>query len=198
MVQPVMTSMGRTAKVFATTGNRVISETFKDKKGTTTIVTRVLNSEGDVLATRMKRLFSTLLLNGKKILTRNEEIHAQEKVAGTDIPKKGREYINKFFYQKDRLLSADGKQLFKSEMAYKKPYNSDLYVDKNKILESKKLKCATTYKDAENPSKAIRDLKVYAGENKILFEHDVLVYDSKGIPLESNEFDLTQFEMFKK
>lgn len=200
MVQPIMTSMGRTAKTFAnTTGNRVISESFKDNNGIIrVVVTRVLNKDNKVLLTRMKCFAEKILKNGKKVLTRMDEKQVQEKVAGTDIPKEGKEYINKFFVQVDKLLSSDGKQLFKRELTYSKPRNGNLITNRTKILSGKNLESATFYKDSEDPIKVIRDLKAYSGDNVKMLQYDTISYNEKGLPCQTNKFDLNEFEIFNK
>ena len=71
-----LTPMTRVAKVYGSGDNaqRFISHTFKDK-GATITVTRLLDSNNNVLLTRMKKISQTILKNGKKIVTKEMELH---------------------------------------------------------------------------------------------------------------------------
>lgn len=196
MVQPIMTSMGRNVKVLPTQGKRVLSETFKDKKGVTTIVTRVYDSKNRVLTTRMKRIFETVLKSGKRILTRQDEFHIQDKIAGTETPKDGAEFINKLFKVKDVLFSKDNNVLLKKTESYKKPCNSQKYIDKKKMLVGDKLLSETFYNDSVKVKEATRHMKSYTGKDVLKLPNNILYYNQKGLPKFSNNFDLYEFEIF--
>ena len=198
MVQPITVSLGRNAKLLSS-GNRVITETYKVNNGGTITVTRVLNKNGDVLKTRMKKIFETILKSGKRILTREDELHVQEKIAGTEKPKNGSKFTNKLFKFSDKLFSSeDNKLLFERNVAYKKSRGADTYSDKVKTLKTDKLSSETLYKESKDVSKAKRDIKTYTGKDVVKLQHSLLTYDDSGIPKESNNFDLREFEIFNK
>lgn len=198
MVQPITTSLGRNAKLLSS-GNRVITETYKVNNGGTISVTRVLNKNGDVLKTRMKKIFETVLKSGKRILTREDELHVQEKIAGTETPKSGSEFTNKLFKLRDKLFSSeDNKILFERNVTYKKSHGADAYSDKVKTLKTDKLSSKTLYRQSEDISKAIREIKSYTGKDVDKLQYSLLTYNNKGIPNESNNFDLSKFEIFNK
>ena len=195
MVQPIMSSLGRSAKVLST-GNKVISETFKDGNNVRVIMTRVLNKDNKVLSTRMKYFFEKVLKNGKKILARMEENHIQEKVAGTAIPKQGKEYMHKSFMNREVMYSNNGEKLFTKELRYKKLYNNDLYTDKTKILQAKNISSITNYAPSKNVEKSIRLARTYSGADVEKLQHVKLFYEEKGLPKQKNNFDLSEFEIF--
>ena len=197
MVQPIMTSLGRNAKILSS-GNRVLSEAFKDNKGVTTVVTRVYDSKNRVLKTRMKKLCETVLKSGKRILTRQEELHVQEKIAGTETPKSGLAFTNKLFTLRETLFSKDKNILLKKTETYKKPCGCEVYIDKRKILISDKLSSLTTYSDTNEVNKAIRDLRMYSGSEVLKLPSDVLHFNETGVPISSNYFNLKEFEIFNK
>jgi len=197
MIQPIMTSLGRNAKVLSN-GNRVISETFKDNKGATIVVMKLFDSSDRVLKTKMKRIYETILKSGKRILTREDELHIQDKIAGTDTPKMGSEFINKQFKFRDKLFSKDNKFLFERMVSYNKPCGCSEYIDKKKVLTAKNLSSRTAYKVAEKPENAIRELRMYTGNDVLKLPYDTLTYDDKGIPFRNNHFDLTEFEIYNR
>lgn len=198
MVQPITVSLGRNAKLLSS-GNRVITESYKANNGGTITVTRVLNKYGDVLKTRMKKTFETILKSGKRILTREDELHVQEKIAGTEKPKNGSKFTNKLFKFSDKLFSSeDNKLLFERNVAYKKSRGADTYSDKVKTLKTDKLSSETLYKESKDVSKAKRGIKTYTGKDVDKLQHSLLTYDDNGIPKESNKFDLREFEIFNK
>lgn len=196
MVQPIMTSLGRNAKKLSS-GNRVISETFKDNKGVTTVVTKVFDSNDRILKSKMKRIYETILKSGKRILTREDELHVQEKIAGTETPKMGSEFTNKLFSFRDRLFSKDN-ILFERMVTYKKPAGCSEYIDKNKYLATENLRSATLYRVTEKPAEAIRELRIYTGRDALKLPHDILTYNEKGLSDRNNNFNLNEFEIFNK
>lgn len=197
MVQPITTSLGRNARILSN-GKRVITESFKSNNGAKTTVIRVLNHADDVIVTKMRCIYEKVLKNGRKILTRKDETHYQEKVAGTNIPKQGREYINKIFSERDVLLSRDGDTLFKRRLTYVKPNNVDYYKFVEKKLEAKKLSSTTRYENTNDISKLVRNSRCYKGKDIDKLQYQTLCYNDKGIPLVSNKFDLNEFEIFNK
>ena len=197
MVQPIMTSLGRNAKILSS-GNRVISETFKDNKGATTVVIKVFDSNDRVLKTKMKRIYETILKNGKRILTREDEMHVQEKIAGTETPKMGPSFTNKLFKIRERLFSKDNKFLFERKVTYEKPAGCSEYINKKKVLTAENLFSTTSYRANEKPEDAIREMRLYEGRDVLKLPYNILTYNDNGIPFRNNNFDLKEFEIFNK
>ena len=195
MVQPIVTSLGRNAKILSS-GNRVISETFKDNKGITTVVTRVLNKDNDVVLTRMKRIFQNVLKSGKKIFTRQDETHFQEILAGTNTLKQGKENVYKVFSIKEKAVSDEGNLILNSKLVYKKNHNSDYNFDKIKTLDNGKLSSITYFDTNKDVKSAIRRTKHYSGSDVDKLQHKTLFYNVYGVPTASNKFDLSEFEIY--
>jgi hypothetical protein len=198
MVQSIST-VARTAKVFGTGDKayRFISQTFKDGKGATIVVTRKLDSKNNVVLTRMKKLFTTILKNGNKVLTRKVELHVQNNIPGTNLYWLGNNKKDKFFNEKNRVFDKNGKYLAGRELSYKKEEGSKLYTNIVKKLEKVGLyKSTTEYFSNSDVSKATRKARKYEGENILKLQHREVDYDTKGLPYQNNNFKLDEFEIF--
>ena len=83
-------------------------------------------------------------------------------------------------------------------VTYKKPAGCSEYIDKEKFLATERLHSETSYKVSEKPENAIRETRLYSGRDVLKLPHDFLTYDEKGLPLNNNNFDLNEFEIFNK
>ena len=212
-----ITAVAKTAKTYGNGVNlrKYISHSFKDEAGAKITVTRCLNSDNNVLYTRMKKISSKLLKNDKKIITREDELHLQKRIPGTDIYQQGARFIDKLVKINDRVLSknplvmskgklrqkenksSDFKYIAGRTISYYKDAYKDFYSNISKKVEIPNvLSVETEMRDTANITNMIRKNRQYAGPESLKLQYSDVVFDTKGLPIQENKFKLEDFSIF--